>query len=207
MIGEFNYIRNFKVGFENQCIRLFADAYHQSITDKTVKLDWNENDITGQLHEYIDNNPLRLEWSISTNVEQHLPNKSVKKVKGFANKDLRIDLRFVKFRKRILQTNQEYTVFFETKNLKEKGCKLKKRYINTGIDDFIKKKYPYGFLVGYLLEGAVTPTVKGINALLKKDNREKESLEPKKHEIVQYYFESNHAELCLKHLIFNFTML
>jgi hypothetical protein len=95
----------------------------------------------------------------------------------------------------------------EAKNLKENDSKLKRRYIDEGIDRFVTKKYPYGFLVGYLLEGTVFPTIDGINKLLKKDNRENECLHNQKHEIVQQYFESNHSELCLKHLIFDFTAL
>jgi hypothetical protein len=180
---------------------LFVDAYNQSVINKSIQLDWGENDITSQLHEYIDNNPLREKWSISSNVEHHLPNSFLKKRKGFSNKDLRIDLRMVTF-----SLDEEYKIFFETKNLKEKDSKLKRRYIDTGIGNFITRKYPLGFLVGYLLEGTVSSTIDGINNLLRKDNREKERLYPQKHEIVQYYFQSNHLDMCLKHLIFDFTV-
>jgi hypothetical protein len=203
MIENFKLTQIFKNSFENKCIRLFVEAYKQFVKDELTQLNWQENDITNQLHEYIDKNPLRFKWSISTNVEQHLTNKTVRKEKGFANKDLRIDLRFVTF-----NSEKEYKTFFEAKNLKEKDDDgLKKRYIKDGIGNFVNQKYPYGFLVGYLLEGYVKPTIDGINELLKQQNRADEILHDKNHEIVQYYYESNHSEMCLKHLIFDFTVL
>ena len=200
---RFNQVKSFKIGFEDKCIRLFVEAYNQSVIDKSIRLDWNENDITGQLHEYIEVNPLRKKNPpVTTNVEHHLSNKSVEKVRGFTSKNSRIDLRFVTF-----NSEDECKVFFEAKNLKEKSYALKRRYIDTGIDNFITKKYPLGFLVGYLLEGAVNPTIDGVNYLLKNKKREKEYLYSKKHDIVQYYYVSYHSGLCLKHLIFDFTVL
>ena len=208
MVGNFNRIDDFKAGFEKKCIRLLVEAYNQSITEKSVKTDWNENDITGQLHKYIDINPLRAKWLISSNVDHHLPNVLQEKEKGYADKDFRVDLRFVKFQIRILSSNKEFTVFFEAKNLKANDSGLKRRYIDTGIGYFISRKYPHQFLIGYLLEGSVYSTVtEGINILLKKNNRENECLQVKKHEIAPYYFESYHSGLCLRHLIFDFTVL
>ena len=132
---NYNITIFFKAGFENRCIRLIVAAYHSAIREKTVSVDWNENDITAQFHEYIENDPLRIKWSISSNVEHHLPKDSIKKEKGFSDKYSRIDLRFVTFKK------LEYKYFLEAKRLKEKDYALKKRYIETGIDNFISKKY------------------------------------------------------------------
>ena len=201
-MSKFNRIENFKMSFENKCIQLFVEAYNKSIAEKSIKPNWNENDITNQIHEYIDKSSLRTKFSIVTNVEHHLPNNMIKKNKGFADRDLRIDLRFVKF-----NSEKEYRIFFEAKNLKEKDSALKRRYIDTGINNFVCKKYPHGFLVGYLLEGEVCRTIVGINRLLKNDGKANECLCNKKHEIVRHYYESNHSNLCLKHLIFDFTKI
>ncbi|MCL2247280.1 MAG: hypothetical protein FWC10_09275 [Lentimicrobiaceae bacterium] len=202
MAERFNYRQDFKVGFENKCIRLFVEAYRQSIINRTIRLDWEENDITSQLHEYIENNPIRTKTpSIATDIEHHLPNKSIKKKKGFATRDLRIDLRFVTF-----CSEKEYRVFFEAKNLKEKSSALKRRYIETGINNYTSNRYPHGFLVGYLLEGSVCSTVNGINKLLKKDYRQCESLIPLAHPFVKHYYESTHQNCSIKHLIFDFTV-
>ncbi|MCK5402455.1 MAG: hypothetical protein KAJ28_12545, partial [Flavobacteriaceae bacterium] len=75
-----NKVKNaFRTGFENRCLKLLVAAYENAIQDKTISLDWDENDITAQLHEYIDSNQLRLDWSIISNVEHHLPKKSITK--------------------------------------------------------------------------------------------------------------------------------
>jgi len=203
MTGNFKHISKFKDRVENKCIHLLVEAYNQSIRDKLIQLDWQENDITKQLSEYIENNPIKTKSPfLIIEVEHNLPKVSAKKIKGFASKSLRIDLCF-----KTLKSEKEYNIFFEAKNLKEKDYALKRRYIDTGIDNFVTEKYPFGFLVGYLLEGTVSLTIEGINNLLKKDNREKEYLYSKNHKMVKYYYESNHSELCLKHLIFDFTVL
>lgn len=140
--------RAFRNAFENRCLKLIIDAYRNTIQDNTISLDWDENDITAQLHEYIDSNQSRLNWSIISNVEHHLPKKSIDKENGFAAKYPRIDLRFATIKSHI-----EYQYFFEAKNLKEKSSALKRRYIDTGIDNFNSKKYENGCLIGYLLMG------------------------------------------------------
>ena len=70
----------------------------------------------------------------------------------------------------------EYEYFFEAKNLKQNNSALKRRYINTGIDNFVSRKYANGSLIGYLLEGKIDETIKGINSLIVKDKRHTETL-------------------------------
>jgi len=190
----------FIAGFENRCIRLIVAAYHSAIHEKTVSVDWNENDITAQLHEYIDSNPLRIKWSISSNVEHHLPKDSIKKEKGFSAKFARIDLRFVTLKK------LEYKYYMEAKNLKEKVYALKRRYIKEGIDSFISGKYQNGCLLGYLLDGDLELTVIGINSLLIRYNRSTEIMKKQICKLHNCYYESSHSDMNLKHYIFDFTI-
>ncbi len=193
----------FRDAFKIRCLKLLVSAYKNAIQDKSISLDWDENDITAQLHEYIHSNQLRLNWSIISNVEHHLPKKPIAKKKGFAAKYPRIDLRFVTIKSRL-----EYQYFFEAKNLEQKSSSLKRRYIDTGIDNFNSKKYENGCLIGYLLDGDVKLTVKGINSLLVKDNRRKELLSKKDCKLHNSCYESIHSNLpCLKHYIFDFTVL
>lgn len=191
----------FRKSFEDDCYQLLIEAYNSSITEKIIQIDWDENDITSELHKHIDLNPLRLKCEISTNVEHHLPKETIEKKKGFASKLPRIDLRLSR-----INSMPEYTYYFEAKNLKEKDSALKRRYINTGINSFIDKKYENGSLVGYLVKGNLNKTVRGINSLLKKDNRNSEILIKKKLQKHDNYYESEHQEIgILKHLIFNFS--
>ena len=190
----------FRTVYENRCIKLILAAYHSAINEKSVSIDWNENDITAQLHEYIENNPLRIQWSISSNVEHHLPKDSIKKKKGFSDKFPRIDLRFVTFNK------LEYKYYIEAKRLKEKDYELKKRYIETGIDNYISEKYPLGCLVAYFLEGNVDVTVSGINLLLQKYDRDPEILKKQSCNLHDYYYVSSHQKITIKHYILDFTV-
>ena len=192
----------FRDAFEQKCFRLIIEAYQSSLTEKVIQLDWNENDISSEIHKHIKGNPLRLKWKVSTNVEADIP-KDIPKVKGFADKFPRIDFRLTSF-----ISTYEYEYFFEAKNLKQNDSALKRRYIDTGIDSFVSEKYANGSLIGYLLEGKTDETVKGINSLLEKDKRNTEVLNLKSNKLLKTVYESNHSNIgTLKHLIFDFTSI
>ncbi|MFA5619092.1 MAG: hypothetical protein WDA08_02160 [Weeksellaceae bacterium] len=191
----------FRNAFEQKCFRLIIEAYQTSLTEKTIQLDWNENDISSEIHKYIKANPLRLKWKVSTNVEAHITNEKISKVKGFADKFSRIDLRLTSF-----VSTYEYEYFFEAKNLKQNNSALKRRYIDTGINNFVSGKYENGSLIGYLLEGKTDETVKGINSLLEKNKRNTEVLNLKSDKLLKTIYQSNHSDIgTLKHLILDFT--
>jgi hypothetical protein len=190
----------FKNAFEQKCFKLIAEAYKTSLSERVIQLDWDENDITSELHQHIKANPIRRNWRVSTNVESHIP-KDIRKVKGFSAKFPRIDLRLTSF-----ISTYEYEYFFEAKNLRQNSSALKRRYIDTGIDNFLSKKYENGSLIGYLLEGKIDQTIKGINSLLKKDKRNTETLIFKSNNLLATTFESNHTNIgVMKHLILDFT--
>ncbi len=196
-------VASFKRGFEKKCFQLITESYVSAMETRVIKLDWDENDITSELHCHIKENPLRLKWSIVTNVEQHLPKDNIKKEKGFAAKLPRIDLRLV-----TINSSLEYEYHMEAKNLKEKDSGLKRRYVVTGINSFVSNKYENGCLLGYVLEGALHKTVYGINKLLKKDKRELEYLKLKNHQYHDEYYESEHpGDLRIKHFMLDFTSL
>ena len=203
MGGQNKVKRAFQVGFENRCVKLIIAAYKKTITNKSISLGWDENDITAQLHEYIESSQERIDWSISSSREHHLPKNSIQKVKGFAAKYPRIDLRFVTIKSKL-----EYQYFFEAKNLRENDSALKQRYIKTGIDSFSSEKYSNGCLIGYLLYGNAEKTIKGINLILEQYRRKPEVLFKRYNIYHDNYYESSHINIpCLKHYIFNFTII
>mgnify|MGYP003458483668 FL=1 len=109
--------------------------------------------------------------------------KNAIQIKGFAAKSSRIDMRYSTFWK-----SEECKYYVEAKNLKVNDSGLKRRYITTGIDNFLdggKYFYCEGFLVGYILEGTINQCVEGINKLLKKDRRENEIIGEKHFSIHQ----------------------
>lgn len=191
---------NYGKKFEQRCFQLIIEAYQTSLTEKVIQLNWNENDISSEIHKCIKANPLRLKWKVSTNVEAEIP-KDIPKVKGFADKFPRIDFRLTSF-----ISTYEYEYFFEAKNLKQNNSVLKRRYIDTGINNFVSGKYKNGSLIGYLLEGKTDETINGINSLLKKDKRDAEVLNLTPSKLLKTIYESNHFEIgTLKHLIFDFV--
>lgn len=192
----------FRNAFEQKCFRLIIEAYKTSLSEKVIQLDWNENDISSELHRHIKENPLRGKWKVSTNVEAYIP-KDIPKEKGFADKFPRIDFRLTSF-----ISTYEFEYFFEAKNLKQNNSALKRRYINTGINNFVSGKYVNGSLIGYLLKGKTVETVKGINSLLGKEKRQNEILNFTSNKLFNSYYESYHSDIrILKHLIFDFTTI
>ncbi|WP_452602077.1 hypothetical protein [Pontimicrobium sp. MEBiC06410] len=190
----------FRNAFEFKCFSLIIESYYFSLNEKIIKLNMDENDISQVLFEKLDSNPKRLEFSIFATREEHL-SKDVEKKKGFADKLPRVDLKMSSITSRL-----EFKYFFEAKRLKENDARLKRSYINDGMDRFTSKKYPSGCMLGYLLQGSVNGTVKGINKLLIKDKRNTQTLNSKKNDLHKEYFESEHTEIgVLKHLIFDFT--
>lgn len=189
--------------FKERCTTLFIEAYHTSISNNSIALDFEENDITAILHNYIDKNPKRKEWKISSNLENYLFDDNSIYSKGFAAKFSRIDLRFSKF-----WEDEEYKYFVEAKNLKVNDSGLKRRYITTGIDNFLSGGKYFdcdGFLVGYILEGAIENCREGINKLLKKDKRDKEEIYKAGSILsIDSHF-SNHQEKTIYHLFLNYV--
>jgi hypothetical protein len=194
--------KKFRDAFEQKCFQLIIVAYTTSISEKIIQLDWDENDISAELHQHLKESPLRTKWRVSTNVESHIP-KYVHKTKGFSSKFPRIDFRLTSF-----ISTHEYEYFFEAKNLRQNDSALKRRYIDTGINNFVSKKYENGSLIGYLLEGNAKETIIGINSLLEKDKRNSEILDLKSNKLLNTYYESIHSDIgILKHLIFDFTII
>lgn len=203
MMGLDLIIRNkFKSAFEEKCFQLLKEAYQSTLNEKVIQLNWNENDISQEISEKIDQNPLRLKWNITASREFYLPTDNLKN-KGFADKLPRID-----FRLSNIFSEQEFKYFLEAKRLKENDSDLKRAYINEGMDRFISKKYPLGCMLGYLLEGKTSNTINGINKLIEKDNRNSEVLIPKNNNLFKSYFESHHSETdVIKHILLNYTNL
>ena len=184
-----------------RCMQLVVMAYHKAVSCHAEIPTLEEEDITALLSRLIDDNPLRLDWNIVNNTEDRLRDDSVFPVKGFAKKSSRIDLRFTTINKAI-----EYKHYMEAKNLKLSDSTLKRRYITTGIDNFLSSKYQDGFLTGYILNGSASDNISGLNKLLIKDRRNVETLNIHVNKVYGHdCYISNHTGLRIKHLFFEFT--
>ncbi len=189
--------------FKERCTTLFIEAYHTSISNNLIALDYDENDITAILHNHIDENPKRKKWKIFTNREDYQFDNSTIQSKGFASKFSRIDMRFSNF-----WEDDEYKYFVEAKNLKVNDSGLKRRYITTGINNFLSGGKYFncdGFLVGYILEGTIEGCKDGINKLLVKHKRQNEIIEKTSAFLSLDSYFSNHQEKIIYHLFLNYV--
>lgn len=202
-MGLFTYvIEAFKRSFEERCLMLLVSAYNTSINTHDYALDWLEDDFNAMLDRLINQNPLRLKWNIHCHVEHHLHKNIMQNVRGYADREDRIDMKLSNISHRL-----EYNFYVEAKRLKEKDSGLLNRYIDTGIDNFLTGKYPQGILLGYLLEGVINNTVQKVNGILVKNNRASEILVRKPHNIHDQYFESTHYDFgVISHFVFDFTV-
>ena len=195
-------VKGFRKGFETKCLTLLIDAYHTSITNHNYSTGGLENDFTSMLVNNIDKDPRRLRWDFHCHRDYHLHNDIPQFKKGFANKEDIIDIRMSK-----ISSNQEYCFYVEAKRLKENNSGLLNRYINTGIDHYISKKYPQGILLSYLVEGGVDATIQKINDILTKKKRVSEMLKRQSHSLHDHYFESTHLNYgVISHFVFDYTV-
>lgn len=213
MSGRFNpeYIDCTLQILERRCLTLLCDGYCVVKSKGSVSIDKEEEDISKELLLSINANIKRMEWQIDI-----IPEYRLYKNDGIAAKSAaRIDFRFSGW-----STNQ-WEYFAEAKNLIEidsfkagrktkiSANQLHRRYIETGIDNYLSSKYPQnGCLIGYILQGKTENIVSMLNICLCALNRKTELLQSKDLEFADFiscYVSSHEKFLSMKHLMFDFA--
>jgi hypothetical protein len=211
-------INSFDYEFEWQCISLLFDAYLFVKSNYRIDIDCEEEYISAVLFDYIDKSQQAIKWQIDITTEYRIYKNEVLKKKKTVKTAPRIDLRFCGWK-----NNTKLTCSVEAKNLIEtdtvkKGRKSKisagylhKRYIDTGIDNYVSGRYPSnGCLVGYILQGKTENIIGCINQHLQNCSRVPEILIRQSFELpnIDLSYLSKHAnELTIKHLMFDFTVV
>lgn len=218
MNGKLNPIiaQSFEVSFENNCLILFGEAYLFIKGNAGITVDWDEENISANFFDYIDNAEKAIAWNINVSDEYRLYDAAVIKGRKAAKGAYRIDFR--------LTTNYEkrrIEYFVEAKNLIETDClkasratkinarALQERYVETGIDKYCTGKYPTrGCLIGYVLQGDPKKIVEKMNLILEKRNRNAEQLQVIDSTIpgLDYCYQSLHNNrIKLKHFLLPFS--
>lgn len=202
----------FRNSFEHICLKLLTEAYKSALIDGTYDVDWKENNFTLYLAAQMRKLPLANTQNVFVKVQVQPDNDEIlKDMTVDADEQPVIDIWLANW---FAEQRNEY--YIEAKNLCEKdwskksmakvsASKQRRRYIDTGIANFISKRYPDGCLAGYVLQGIEDDCVNGINRLLEKDGRKKEVLEKK--ELLDDFeatYVSQHETLSLKHLMLKF---
>jgi hypothetical protein len=205
-------IYQFKEKFEDDCIQLMLEAYYSLLASGRKVNEETENNITAQLVGFMKLNPLRSNLQINLERENYLDSDDIYDGIQDADTSLRIDIKYSTW-----HSTNEFEYFMEAKNLAEndwiksstgkkvEAYKLRKRYIDTGIDNFVNGGYPNGCLLGYILEGDNLRIVKQINQILKNAGRDIEILKKNRNYSFAYNFISKHSKssLTLKHFLLN----
>lgn len=213
MSGRFNpeYIDCTLQILERRCLTLLCDGYCVVKSKGSISIDKEEEDISKELLLSINANIKRMEWQIDI-----IPEYRLYKNDGIAAKSAaRIDFRFSSW-----STNQ-WEYFVEAKKLIEidsykagrktkiSANQLHRRYIETGIDNYLSSKYPQnGCLIGYILQGKTENIVSMLNICLCALNRKTELLQSKDLEFADFiscYVSSHEKFLSMKHLMFDFA--
>lgn len=154
-----------------KCMTMFVDAFNLAISNKVYKIDWDEDQYTAILCGYLNQLKIMDQWSVSPQqpyyTEKHYSGKE------HPNVAPRPDIHFEKY---VFEMEAPFEFTIEAKNLKSNDSHLKGRYIDTGIDNFRKKRYPFGCMAGYIIYGTADDCAISINNLLQKRSRESEKL-------------------------------
>lgn len=219
MIGSlsFDIVSRFQEAFETNCLSLFGEAYVHINSTLDISVDWEEENISANFFDYIDNSERAISLNINISDEHRLYYRDILSNQTTAKSASRIDFRFST---NWTQAKRRCEFYLEAKNLIEDDCVKKgrkskliakryhERYIKTGIDNFISNKYPKnGCLIGYVLQGNPEIIVSKINSILKVLNRKTEVLNKQICQIenLSFFFTSNNIDQRqLKHYFIKF---
>ena len=175
MIGTLfkDIVGSFHRSFENECFEILVYGYNELLKDPDFSLDWQETDISSQLVLYMRSLNISTKYKIDISSEYQINNKVLSK--GQAKKNPRIDIRMMNWSQK-----DKKSFYIEAKNLcqnnwtKSTGTRVNsktqtKAYVDEGVKRYIEEKYPYGCMVGYILNGHPDNITKNINSYINAD--------------------------------------
>lgn len=162
-----------KAGFEYKCLFIIIDGFRLMKAANKYSLDWEEEQITAQLINFIELCPSRKKWKIHIKPEIRIYTDQIINGEKLPKEASKIDMQMLSW-----QTEDEDIYHIEAKNLCENnwtksiGAKVSSsyqlnRYINKGVLHFISDYYPSnGCLCGYILEGSSDKIISKLNDIL-----------------------------------------
>jgi hypothetical protein len=159
-------------GLINKCYSILLNGYNSMKNDSRYSLSWDEDNITALLIKYMKAVSLTQELNLSITPQAPIYTDEIFSGKEKAKQASVIDIRLSTW-----ANSEEFEYFIEAKNLSEKSWTkdsgspvnasyYKKRYIETGIDNFVSMTYPDGCLAGYIVQGNLESIVEEINSIL-----------------------------------------
>lgn len=172
-------IPNVDSTFEKACLYLLTESFKRMKDEGFYVLAWKETCFSASLIGYMRKIRKEWDWALRIDPESHLYHQRICESLEDPDTAKRIDLK--------ISGNWVYEDIYygiEAKILVEKNWKkrdagkLCKRYIDTGIDNFVKGHYsdkvPLGCITGYIVQGDAANIATKINDLLIGCGRKKE---------------------------------
>lgn len=201
-----------KAGFEYKCLFILIDGYRLMKAANKYSIDWEEEQITAQLINFIELSPSRKKWKIHVKPEIRIYTDQIISGEKLPKEASKIDMQMLSW-----QTKDDEDIYhIEAKNLcennwtKSSGANVSSsyqlnRYVNKGILHFISGYYPSnGCMCGYILEGSSNKIIGKLNGVLRKKslNQLQISIMINKHSII-YIIRYNGNELINVFLNYN----
>ena len=167
--------------FEQACLFVVTEAFKDMKQERHYNLTWKETRLSAHLIGYMQKVRDRESCPLRIDPECHLYGKEILEGKEDPDTAPRID---IKISGGWVQEDIYYGM--EAKVLVEKDWgtrdnnKLRARYIDTGIDNFVSGRYspdiPRGCVLGYVVQGMPSEIALKINRLLAHRGRKKEHI-------------------------------
>ncbi|MCF7859560.1 MAG: hypothetical protein K9N07_09620 [Candidatus Cloacimonetes bacterium] len=164
-----------RVGFEYKCIYIMIDGYRLMKAANQYSLDWEEEQFTAQLINFIERCPSTKNWKIHIKPEIRIYTEEIISGEKLPKQASQIDMQMLSW-----QSDYEEIYHVEAKNLcendwtKNNGSKVSSsyqlnRYVNKGVLHLMSGYYPSsGCMCGYILEGNTEKIIQKLNSILKK---------------------------------------
>ena len=162
----------FQASFVQNCVRAIQLGHDKMLADQLYSFEWDEDNLTLHLVNAMKQTGFLRQLRISINYQT--PIVSTQMV--FDGADFLTAPR-VDFKLSTWVTEDEAEFFAEAKNLSQRdwtkstgkqvrASHYRARYLETGIENYLIGRYPEGCLIGYVVNGATTDVVAGLNQLI-----------------------------------------
>lgn len=222
---DVDLVRTFKEAFVNKCHKLLINGYYQILSDGMCLTELEEEDISARLIGCMEKLPEANISKIDIVPEARYYTEEIKNGKFHAKQASKPDIRLCCWKKaRGWSSPKKILYYIEAKNISEKdwiksdgssvsAYHYRRRYIDTGIDNYISGHYPEGCIVGYIVNGVPDNIVSGINNLLCRENsdrvteviRDKHTFEAYPYCYISYHKNSLKKDIAIKHFLLVFS--
>lgn len=172
---------NVDSNFEQACLWIMTEAFKRMKREKRYDLTWKETYFSACLVGYMQKIRHESDIRLRIDPESHLYREEMLNCTEDPDTSPRIDIKISGgWVREDVYYGIEGKVLVENSWVTRDASSLRRRYIATGIDNFVNGKYSdkmgMGCMVGYVVQGSASEIASKINNLLIRDGRNKEKM-------------------------------